>query len=63
MTWGELIRLLKQHGWREERAAKGSHRLLSHPRRRAMIWVSQPTKREVGSGLVRQILKDAGIDR
>jgi predicted RNA binding protein YcfA (HicA-like mRNA interferase family) len=63
MTWGELIRLLKRHGWREERAGRGSHLLLSHPTRRAMIWVSQHTKHEVGSGLVRQILKDAGIDR
>ena len=62
MTWGELIRLLKRHGWREERGGRGSHILLSHPTRRALIWVSQHTKREVGSGLARQILKDAGIN-
>jgi predicted RNA binding protein YcfA (HicA-like mRNA interferase family) len=62
MTWGELIRLLKRHGWREDRRGKGSHLLLSHPTRRAVIWVSRHTKQDVGRGLARQILKDAGID-
>lgn len=62
MTWGELIRLLKRHGWREERTGKGSHVLLSHPTRRAVIWVSRHTKKDVGAGLASQILRDAGID-
>ena len=62
MTWGELIRRLKRDGWREERSGKGSHLLLSHPTKRAIIWVSRHTKQEVGSGLARQILKDAGIE-
>ena len=62
MTWGELVRLLKRHGWREERTGKGSHILLSHSSRRTLIWVSRHTKREVGSGLARRILKDAGIE-
>jgi len=63
MTWGELIRLLKAHGWREKRTGKGSYLLLTHPARHAVIWVSRHTKREVGRGLARQILKHAGIDR
>jgi predicted RNA binding protein YcfA (HicA-like mRNA interferase family) len=63
MTWGELIRRLKQHGWREERNGKGSHLLLTHPTRHAAIWVSRHTKRDVGRGLARQILKHAGIDQ
>lgn len=62
MTWGELIRLLERHGWREERTGKGSHLRLYHPARQAYIWVSRHTKQEVGRGLARQILKDAGID-
>jgi predicted RNA binding protein YcfA (HicA-like mRNA interferase family) len=62
MTWGELLRLLRRHGWREERTGKGSHILLSHPSRRSVIWVSRHTKQEVGSGLARRILKDAGIE-
>jgi predicted RNA binding protein YcfA (HicA-like mRNA interferase family) len=62
MTWAELIRLLKRHGWREERTGRGSHVLLTHPTRQAAIWVSRHSRREVGRGLARQILKDAGID-
>ena len=63
MTWGELTRLLERHGWREERTGKGSHVLLTHPARQAAIWVSRHSKREVGRGLARQVMKDAGIDR
>ena len=62
MTWGELIRLLKAHGWRETRRGKGSHLLMTHAERRAMIWVSRHTRKDVGTGLARQILKDAGIE-
>jgi predicted RNA binding protein YcfA (HicA-like mRNA interferase family) len=62
MTWGELIRLQKRNGWREERTGKGSHVLLTHPARHAAIWVSRHSKRDVGRGLARQILKNAGID-
>jgi predicted RNA binding protein YcfA (HicA-like mRNA interferase family) len=62
MTWGELIRLLKKHGWRETRTGKGSHILLTYAERHAMIWVSRHTKKEVGSGLARQILRDAGVE-
>jgi len=49
MTWSELIRLLKKHGWRETRTGKGSHILLTHAERRTLIWVSRHTKKEVGS--------------
>jgi predicted RNA binding protein YcfA (HicA-like mRNA interferase family) len=63
MTWGELIRLLKAHGWRETRTGKGSHLLLTHTERRAMIWVSRHTKKEVGTALARQILRGAGVER
>ena len=62
MTWGELIRLLEEHGWRETRTGKGSHLLLTHPKRRAVIWVSRHTKKDVGTGLARRILKDAGVE-
>ena len=62
VTWGELIRLLKKHGWRESRSGKGSHVLLTHDERREVIWVSRHTTKEVGRGLARQILKDAGVE-
>jgi predicted RNA binding protein YcfA (HicA-like mRNA interferase family) len=57
-----LIRLLKRHGWREARTGKGSHVLVSHPTKHAVIWVSRHTTQDVGRGLARQILKDAGIE-
>jgi predicted RNA binding protein YcfA (HicA-like mRNA interferase family) len=60
--WGELIRLLKRHGWREERSGEGSQLLLSHPTRKALIRVSRRTKKDAGSGLARQIPRDAGLD-
>lgn len=63
MTWGELIRLLQRNGWRLERTGKGSHLVMSHPSRQTLIWVSRHTKKEMGTGLARQILRDAGIDR
>ena len=63
MTWGELIRLLRQHGWRKQRTGKGSHVLLVHPTRKTVIWVSRHTTHEVGRGLAHRILKDAGIER
>jgi predicted RNA binding protein YcfA (HicA-like mRNA interferase family) len=63
MTWAELIRLLKEHGWREARTGKGAHILLTHPDRRAVIWVSRHTKKDVGTGLARRILKDAGVEQ
>ena len=62
MTWGELIRLLKKHGWRKSRIGKGNHVLLTHPDRHVVIWVSRHTKKDVGRGLARQILKDAGVE-
>lgn len=62
MTWSELIRLLKKHGWRESRTGQGSHILLTHAKRHTLIWVSRHTKKEVGSGLARQILRDAGVE-
>ena len=62
MTWGELIRLLKQHGWQHHRTGKGSHLLFSHPTRKNVIWVSRHTKHELGRGLAHRILKDAGIE-
>ncbi|PYR56803.1 MAG: hypothetical protein DMF91_21040 [Acidobacteria bacterium] len=60
MTWGELIRRLKAAGFVERRTGKGSHRQFVHPDGR-VITVSVHTKKEVGTGLARRILKEAGL--
>lgn len=61
MTWAELIRKLKEHGFEELRTSKGSHRQFWNPTSRRVITVAIHTKKEVGSGLANRILKDAGI--
>ena len=61
MTWAELIRRLKTAGFVEHRAAKGSHRQFIHPTTKHVITVSVHTKKEVGTGLARRILKEAGL--
>lgn len=61
MTWGELIRKLKAAGFVEQRAGKGSHRQLIHPENGRVITVAVHTKKEVGTGLARRILKEAGL--
>jgi predicted RNA binding protein YcfA (HicA-like mRNA interferase family) len=61
VTWGELIRRLKAAGYVEARTGKGSHQHFVHPTKKP-ITVSVHTKKEVGTGLTRRILKDAGLD-
>lgn len=61
VTWAELIRLLRQHGFEELRTGKGSHCQFWNPETRRVITVAVHTKREVGSGLLNRILKDAAI--
>jgi predicted RNA binding protein YcfA (HicA-like mRNA interferase family) len=61
VTWGELIRRLKAAGFVEQRHRKGSHRQLVHPASGRVITVAVHTKKEVGTGLARRILKDAGL--
>lgn len=61
MTWAELIRLLKAHGFEELRPGKGSHRQFWNPATRKIVTVAVHTKKDVGSGLANRILKDAGL--
>ena len=61
MTWGEILRRLKGAGFVEQRTGKGSHRVFVHPTTEKVITVSVHTKKEVGTGLLQRILKDAGL--
>jgi predicted RNA binding protein YcfA (HicA-like mRNA interferase family) len=60
VTWGELIRRLKAAGFVEQRRGKGGHRQFIHPDGR-VITVAVHTKKEVGTGLARRILKEARL--
>lgn len=61
MTWGELMRRLKAAGFVEQRHSKGSHRQFVHPASGRVITVAVHTTKEVGTGLARRILKEAGL--
>lgn len=61
VTWAELIRLLKQHGFEELRTGKGSHQQFWNPTTKRIVTLSVHTKKDVGTGLLNRILKDAGI--
>lgn len=63
MTWAELIRLLRTHGFEELRTGKGSHRHLWNPTTKRVVTIAVHTKKDVGAGLLNRILKDAGIKR
>jgi predicted RNA binding protein YcfA (HicA-like mRNA interferase family) len=61
VTWGELIRRLKVAGFVEQRRGKGRHhRQFVHPDNGRVVTVSVHTKKEVGTGLARRVLKEAG---
>lgn len=52
---GELIRILKQHGWFEV-ACVGSHHQFKHPTRQGRITVPHP-KKNLPIGTVKNILR------
>jgi predicted RNA binding protein YcfA (HicA-like mRNA interferase family) len=55
----DVIRILERHGFSLERQS-GSHAVYRHPDGR---WTTVPIhgKRDIGRGLLRRILKDAGL--
>ena len=61
MTWAELVRLLKAHGFQERRTGRGSHRQFWNPTTRRAVTIAVHTKKEVGPSLLHRILKEAGV--
>ncbi len=59
MTSRDLITDLMAHGWVLDRV-KGSHHTFRHPERRHAVTVPHP-KKDLGTGLVKAIRKQAGI--
>jgi predicted RNA binding protein YcfA (HicA-like mRNA interferase family) len=56
----ELIKLLETNGWELVRI-KGSHHQFKHPTNPKLITAPSPRK-DLGTGLVKQIKKDAGLE-
>ena len=62
MNYNELTRLLKAAGWQFSRHGKGSHKIWIHPILGGQITVPDHGSKEIKSGLVRGIKKQAGIE-
>jgi predicted RNA binding protein YcfA (HicA-like mRNA interferase family) len=56
-----LIRLLEADGWRCVRI-RGSHHQFKHSSKPGLVTVPHP-KKDLGTGLIKAILKQAGIRR
>jgi predicted RNA binding protein YcfA (HicA-like mRNA interferase family) len=59
MTSADLIKLLRANGFEVVRV-KGSHHQLAKPGRPGVVTVPHP-KKNLGTGLVKAILKQAGL--
>ncbi|MBF0325041.1 MAG: type II toxin-antitoxin system HicA family toxin [Alphaproteobacteria bacterium] len=55
----ELIRLLEDDGWVLDRV-RGSHHVFRHPTKPGIVVVPHP-KKDLGTGLVAAIRKQAGV--
>jgi mRNA interferase HicA len=60
MKCSELMRILKRNGWYAI-SQKGSHVKMIHAERQNILIVPDHGSAEVGKGLEKKILKDAGI--
>ena len=55
----DLVRVLKNAGWYEDRVT-GSHHIFKHATKPGHLSVPHP-KKDLGTGLVEKILKQAGL--
>jgi predicted RNA binding protein YcfA (HicA-like mRNA interferase family) len=60
MKTSELIKMLTTAGWEEVRQ-KGSHKIFRHPNHPSNISVPEHGKKDLGKGLVKAILREAGL--
>lgn len=60
MKSSELLRILKKDGWYVI-SQKGSHMRLAHDRKQNIVTVPYHGAQEVGKGVQRKILKEAGL--
>jgi predicted RNA binding protein YcfA (HicA-like mRNA interferase family) len=60
MTSTELIKLLEKNGWYEV-AQKGSHKQFEHKTKRGKITVPHHKGKDIATGTLNSILKQAGL--
>ena len=61
MKSSELLRILKKDGWYVAREGKGSHKILAHPTKQALISFPDHGSKEMRKGTAESILKEAGL--
>lgn len=61
MKWNELIKKLKNAGWRKLRNGKGSHEIWQNADGTKEIVIAVHGAKEIGPGLESSILKQAGL--
>jgi len=62
MKCSEVLRLLKKDGW-EVVSSRGSHLKLKHQVKERVIIFPDHGSKELGKGLEKKILKDAGLKK
>jgi len=62
MKCSELLRILKKEGWYKV-SQKGSHIKLRHTTKKGIIIFPNHGSHEIGKGLEKKLLKDAGIKK
>jgi predicted RNA binding protein YcfA (HicA-like mRNA interferase family) len=60
MKCSQLLKLIKQAGWYEDRQ-NGSHIILKHPEKTNMIIFPNHGSKEIGKGIAESLKKQAGI--
>jgi mRNA interferase HicA len=60
MKCSELLRLLLKDGWTVV-STKGSHMKMKHPQKPGMLIFPDHGSHEMGKGMERKILKEAGL--
>jgi predicted RNA binding protein YcfA (HicA-like mRNA interferase family) len=60
MKYKELFKILEDDGWKSVRQS-GSHVVMRHPTKREQLTVPNHGSKEVKTGLLKAILKQAGI--
>jgi mRNA interferase HicA len=60
MKSSALVRMLRKDGWFVVRQS-GSHMIMQHPIKKGQIVCPSHGSQEVGKGLEKKILKDAGL--
>jgi len=60
VKYSELFRALRRDGWYIVRQ-KGSHVMMKHPVKKNKIFILYHAGRDIGTGILRKIIKEAGI--